>query len=129
MLNHALQDAGHHRVLFEFHKELIRLRKTIPALAYLSKETMDVVSIDSDNVLVVRRWRGNSESLTILNFKQQRVQVDNFHQGSWTKVLDSEDERWMGRGTVAPMTLSRASSESVRMEGRSVLLFTREMET
>src|SRR5262249_35167190 len=66
-LNHELKRERRHRTLLEYHKELIRLRKSLPALRSLSKDKMDVVSLEKDHVLQVRRWNGNDEVLTLFN--------------------------------------------------------------
>src|SRR5215471_4197447 len=67
-LNHGLKQETRHRALLEYHTELIRLRKSLPALRTLSKEKMDVVSFEEECVLIVRRWSGNNEVLAIFNF-------------------------------------------------------------
>src|SRR5436189_103739 len=66
-LNHSLKNEEPHRALLAYHKELLRLRKSLPALRCLSKDKMDVVSFGEDRVLSVRRWNGNNEVLAILN--------------------------------------------------------------
>src|SRR5262249_10101622 len=45
-LNHSLKKGGRHQALLSFHKELIRLRNSLPALRGLSKEKMDVASVE-----------------------------------------------------------------------------------
>ena len=51
-LNHRLRSEGHHRALFEFYQELIRLRKELPALAQLSKEHMHVMGFEREKILL-----------------------------------------------------------------------------
>ena len=102
-LNHALHAEGHHRVLLEFHRELLRLRREFPALAQLSKETLEVTTDEPENILVVRRWSRESEALTVFNFagapaaKRLRLSA-----GRWVKLLDSAEEKWRGGGSLIP---------------------------
>ena len=45
--------------LLEFYRELIGLRKKLPALERLAKESMEVVGCENEKVLVVHRWHGD----------------------------------------------------------------------
>ena len=59
-LDHSLKQTEPHRTLWEFYQELIKLRKTLPALRRLSKEHMEVRVFEkekasSDSPLVRRR--------------------------------------------------------------------------
>ncbi len=42
--------------LFAFYRELIRLRKALPALRMLSKEHMETTAFEEERVLCLRRW-------------------------------------------------------------------------
>jgi maltooligosyltrehalose trehalohydrolase len=128
-LNHSLKTDGKHRVLQEFHKELMRLRQTIPALYCLSKDKMDVVSRGEDRVLEVRRWNGNSEVLTIFNFNDHETRLfRNVPQGVWHKRLDSSDSRWLGNGATVPDLVDGTQIRSIALQPHTVLLFETELE-
>ena len=79
--------------LYAFYKELIRLRKTHPVLAHLSKRDMEV-TLEGD-VLVVRRWNGDREVLILFNFGAAEPPAP----AGWEKLLDSTEERWGGQGS------------------------------
>ncbi len=107
-LNTALASEGKHRALYEFNRELIRLRKTVPALATLEKDNMDVIALETEQTLVVRRWDEGNEVASIFNFNRSPVRIpDRIFPEGWVKLLDSDDERWMGRGSNVPETFSR----------------------
>jgi maltooligosyltrehalose trehalohydrolase len=102
-LNTALHREGRHQVLFEFNRELIRLRKTVPALALLSKEKMDVVALEDSQTLVVRRWDDGNEVSSIFNFQRESIMLPpRVLPNHYVKLLDSDDMRWMGRGPNVP---------------------------
>src|SRR5262245_51588210 len=67
-LNHALKTHPLHQTLLQFHKEVIALRRCVPALSYLSRDKMDVLGIAEERILAVRRWHGRSEILAVFNF-------------------------------------------------------------
>jgi len=127
-LNHALKKEPCHRALLEYHKELIRLRSTLPALRSLSKEKMDVVTFEDDRILAVRRWNGNNEVLAIFNFNDTEVQlVHPMPHGVWRKRLDSDDPRWKGRGARVPDIMEFVPSSTLELQSHAVLLFEKEI--
>jgi maltooligosyltrehalose trehalohydrolase len=102
-LNQDLRHQGHHQVLLEFYRELIRLREGLPALAHLSKEDMDVTSYERERVLVIRRWSAADEAVIIFHFDGSPVNIGiSLPEGRWTKQLDSADKRWQGPGSQVP---------------------------
>ena len=52
-INHNLRHEGQHHVLLKFYKELIRLRKEIPALANLVKDTLEIKGNEKNNQLYI----------------------------------------------------------------------------
>src|SRR5262249_12853447 len=128
-LNHCLKKEGRHQALLEYHKELISLRKSLPALRYLSKEKMDVTSFDEDRVFAVRRWNANDEVLAIFNFNDREVHgFRNIPAGHWRKRMDSSDVRWLGTGTVAPDAIDGAPKGGLRLQPESVLVYEKDIE-
>jgi maltooligosyltrehalose trehalohydrolase len=126
-LNHNLRCDRQHSVLLEFYKELIRLRKETPALAYLSKENMDVRTIKEHKLLFLRRWNGDSEVIMASNFSDGETPVAlPFPAGRWQKWLDSAEEMWHGRGSVVPQRLSSKSEVTVTLGPWAFVLFSKE---
>ncbi len=128
-LNRALKDHPRHRALLEYNKELIRLRKTLPALRCLSKEKMDVVSFEDECVLAARRWNGSNEILSIFNFKDREVRlIQSIPYGVWRKRLDSHDQRWMGNGSRVPEIMQSVSHGSLTLPPHGVVVFEKEVQ-
>ena len=65
-LNWNLRDEGQHRALRDFYRELLRLRREVPALAQLDMETLDVEAMPG--TLFLRRWNGSSLIFAIFHF-------------------------------------------------------------
>jgi maltooligosyltrehalose trehalohydrolase len=53
------QDGSTHAVLREFYRELLRLRRELPALAALDLETLDVAADETTKTLTLHRWHGD----------------------------------------------------------------------
>jgi maltooligosyltrehalose trehalohydrolase len=127
-LNHSLKKTQPHQTLLAFHKELIRLRKSLPALCNLSKDKMDVVSFEKDRVLAVRRWHATNEVLVIFSFNDCSIgPFQNIPYGVWHKRFDSADPRWSGSGATAPDVINPPHSD-VTLQPHGVLLYEKEIE-
>ena len=125
-LNHRLKQEGLHRVLVGFYREVIRLRRSHPALAYLSKETMEVIGYEQDQVLLVRRWTESQEVLVVFHFGQKEALVSlPIPGGHWQKLLDSADERWRGGGSSIPTGLASQGKTRLRLSATAFALFAR----
>jgi maltooligosyltrehalose trehalohydrolase len=86
----AQHKAGRHNVLFRFYKELIRLRKEVPALSHLSKDNMEVMGFEKERALLVRRWFGGDKVFMLCNLSSGPVSVEiEIPEGVWEKLLDS----------------------------------------
>jgi maltooligosyltrehalose trehalohydrolase len=128
-LDHSLKDRPLHRTLLQFHKELMALRKTVPALYSLSKDKMDVISLQEERVLAVRRWSGHSETLTVFNFNDQEPgPLQNIPYGVWRKRLDSSDPRWAGSGTTVLDVVDATRIRSIMVQPHGVVVFEKEIQ-
>jgi maltooligosyltrehalose trehalohydrolase len=125
-LNHRRRDTGPHRLLWQFYRELIELRRTLPALAHLSKEAMEVHSAEADQLLCVRRWCAEQEALLILHFGRAAAAVRvPAPVGRWRKRLDSAEEQWGGPGSPAPADLEADGEMALTLPPEACLLFVR----
>ena len=92
--NLSLRGEGDHAVLFDWYRELIRLRREIPALRQLNKKQMEIVPLEHHEVVVMRRWSvpplPASEVAAVFNLSAKERTVE-FHvaAGRWRKILDS----------------------------------------
>jgi maltooligosyltrehalose trehalohydrolase len=129
-LNHELYNKGQHRVLYDFYRELIRLRKENAVLACLSKDNMEVMGDESNKSLYVRRWQGDSEVVIIYNFSDNAVKKHQFVSvGEWHRVLDSADERWLGGGDTIPGKIDSKGEIDLTLEPKSFVLLEKGEET
>ncbi len=88
---------GEHGVLRDFYGELIRLRRTHPALSLLSKDNLDAVGFEKQRVLFLSRWNGPSRAWLAFHFGGAETAVPlPVRNGSWTKLIHSGDPRWRG---------------------------------
>ncbi len=108
-LDHNSRKQGAHRMLWEFYRELIRLRKNEPALRSFDKSRFEVHSSERVGSLYMRRMYGDTEIFMILNFGDHAADFGPaVPMGDWEKQLDSAEARWMGPGSDIPQAFSAA---------------------
>jgi maltooligosyltrehalose trehalohydrolase len=124
ILNWKLRTKGHHRLLWNFYQELLRLRRDLPALAQLDKEALDAVAFADSNTIVVRRWSGLSHILALFHFDPRPTQLAlQFPVGRWQKKLDSAEPRWSGGGSQASDILASHGEAKVALSPWGVVLY------
>ncbi len=123
-LRHELANTGEHKVLLDFYRELIRLRKTTPALAELTKQNMDVTAVEETKLLLVQRRSGDDRALMIANLDLAAASVElSVPAGRWLKIIDSAEPEWRGAGSVLPDEIKGGASQRFTLPARSLALF------
>jgi maltooligosyltrehalose trehalohydrolase len=123
-LHHNARESDRHRVLCDFYRELFRLRKSIPALVDLNKETMNVIGYDNERVLFVHRWSGIAQAIVVTNLGRAEASIAlSIPAGHWYKALDSTDEKWAGNGSSVPQELHCAAAINLSLTPRSAVVF------
>ena len=124
ILNWHLQAEGHHRLLWNFHQELLRLRRDLPALARLDKDALEVVEFEDARVIFVRRWNASSHILAVLQFDDEPSQLGlPVPAGCWKRQLDSAEPRWGGGGSQAPDVLMSRGKVQMSLSPWAVVLY------
>jgi maltooligosyltrehalose trehalohydrolase len=98
---------GKNKALLELHQHLIQLRRTIPALKNLDKQNLEVSCSEADKLIQMRRSNQESEIFCVMNFNKQDVTFKpDVADSSWSKTLDSAEEKWFGSGAKLPEKLT-----------------------
>lgn len=126
-LKQDLRNEGHHRVLNDFYRELIKVRKENPALANLSKDTQEVVGYEETRLLFIHRWYGEKEVIIIFNFNNNQISTTiPVPGGHWQKQLDSSDIQWLGKGSKLPDKFNSKDEITMTINPKSFALYTKE---
>jgi maltooligosyltrehalose trehalohydrolase len=123
-LNWELRREGRHGVLWEFYRELLRLRRETPALALLDKRSTIVATLQHEKTLLVVRRSGASEILAVFNFDARPVQLLlPLLAGQWQKQLDSAEQRWEGQGSEVPDSIDPSGGVKFSVSASAFCLF------
>lgn len=94
---------GEHKVLFEFYRQLIQLRREIPALANLDKNSLEVSGMEEERLIFLRRWHNESQAFCVMNFNKKDMAFRiSLPKGRWKKIIDSSQKTWRGPGSLMP---------------------------
>ena len=110
-----LYEHGKHKILFELHKTLLKLRKEISSLSHLSKTGTEVKAFEEIPALMIRRRYEKDQVCGLFNFSERPGAVEILiEKGVWQKVFDSSSNEWEGPGSSLP--------ESIQSNGSKVYL-------
>ncbi|MDP2046793.1 MAG: malto-oligosyltrehalose trehalohydrolase, partial [Deltaproteobacteria bacterium] len=122
-LDHSLRHQGQHRILYELYQELIKLRNETRAWAGLSKDRLEVVCLERESTLVVRRWGREEQVAAIFHFGDAAGSVNvPLPSGRWLKRLASGEERWNGPGPDLPTVLHSDGNVPVTLTKHAFLI-------
>jgi len=120
-LNWDKRQDDKHKVLLDLYQHLIHLRRTIPALKTLDKQNLEASVIEEDKLMFLQRWSQNSKIFCIMNFSEKDVSFNATPpSGSWQKILDSSEPKWMGLGSTLPDKLMQ---QDVAIRAHSFVLY------
>lgn len=120
-LNWEELDDSKHKVMFEFYKALIRLRKYNPVLKNLERKQLDVTFDESSQTLTLHRWHDKHQLFCFMNFSQERQPIlFPVSETSLRKEFDSADSQWNGPGC-SPKDLS--SDSELQLYPESFLIY------
>ena len=114
-INWEKRKEGEHKVLLDFYKSLIKLRRDIPALSYLDKECIEVFELENKKTFSIQRWKDGSEVYLLFNFDNNNIKfTPSLTKGSWEKIFDSSEKIWNGPGTFLQKKISQGDELTVR---------------
>jgi len=103
-----------HKILFEFYKTLIRLRKEIPSLSVYDKKEIEIKAFEKEKVILIKRKCEEDRTVCLFNFNDKPIKVETvIEKGSWEKVFASASEEWGGMGALVPESILSSGSEVI----------------
>jgi maltooligosyltrehalose trehalohydrolase len=130
-LQWELRDRGEHATLLDFHRRLLELRRSSPALRRPDKEQQEVSFSENERTLTLLRptrpGEQEEELLVMLHLSERPTGHGLLlPPGRWSKELDSAEERWLGPGSPAPGHIPADGSRRLSLSPYSAVVFRRE---
>ncbi len=109
-----------HRLMLDFYRQLLSLRRGIPRL--VSRKGLTVDCLAEQNVLIWHRKHPWGQVHGLMNFSPETQQVRApVQRTTWVKVLDSAGAEWGGPGATLPDSLR--NRQEVTLPARSFAVF------
>ena len=109
MLQWNLTDTEPHRTMLRYYKNLISLKKTLPAFGNTNRAAIDANANEEKKMVFVERWSDNQDLYCILNFSDQAQDIPTDESKTYTKVFASSDAEWGGK----PVSHGKINPESI----------------
>jgi len=117
-LQHSLREQSSHRALLRFYRDVLALRKHVPALRAGGKESMKVQAWADSRILLIHRTHPLGEAVVVLGSIDATplVATVTFPAGRWQKVMDADEARYGGTGGGSlPAVLEATSSQRLSL--------------
>jgi maltooligosyltrehalose trehalohydrolase len=115
---------GPGRVLHDFYRELIYLRRTISALVRSGNEHMEVRAFENHGSLFVHRWADGDAVVVLYQIGPPMGRTPwPIPTGTWRKLLDSSAPSWQGPGNELPVSLTSGGEVELELGARSFVLY------
>ena len=124
--DHRLRNGGSHLVLWNFYQELLRLRKSMPAVNELDEATREVTANETNGCLRMLRSYAQNEIMVIFNFSDNCIDCSSdIPRGAWQKHLNSADVEWNGPGSAVPEIFPTDGNSHLIIAPKSLCVFER----
>jgi maltooligosyltrehalose trehalohydrolase len=126
-LDHTLRSRDPHRTLRAFTRELLRLRREVPALSRLTREGLEARGLEEDGVLVLRRGSAGEAAVAVFHFGDAPATISlPLPAGRWVKRLDSAEFPWGGPGSALPGRLPGGGPVRLPVSPKAAVLYVQE---
>ena len=113
---------GKHQVIWNFYKTLIQIRQELPTIndevsassinqVHPARKQIQAYSDESKKLVWWLRWDDAQKVICLMNFSEEKNTVDPniLTSGTWRKVINSADEKWLGQNSLIPEILTTES--------------------
>jgi len=124
VLNRSLGHEDPHRALYAFYRELLRLRKTLPAIFEAEKDTLSVATSEERQTVQLLYRHATGDVSVWLCFAEEAMNAKfELPAGAWRLLLDSAAPCWGGNAGYSPETMSSPGTINLNLAPKSVLVY------
>jgi maltooligosyltrehalose trehalohydrolase len=91
------REISYYKVILEWHKILIHLRKTVFALQNMNKNYIHIYPTNQKGFMMQRRSEDEKlHFIALFNFSEEKLQFTlPGYSSEWSKIIDSKEDKWM----------------------------------
>jgi maltooligosyltrehalose trehalohydrolase len=114
-----LPEQGKHQLMLDFYKELIALRKKLPALQQLNRKLTQAQYNEAQQTLTLQRGHENEPVTVLMNFSKQAQAIIFPQSNQLKKQFDSAESRWGG-----PLSADASITLPSEIQPESFIIYT-----
>lgn len=116
-----LIERGHHKVMLDYYKKLISIRKQESVLKHLHRNQLHVEESLDKQTLILHRWHAEEQLFCYMNFSKlpQDIKLTN-DKYQWLILFDSASPEWNGTVAAPPII---ANGSTVIIQPESILIY------
>ncbi|MFW5831771.1 MAG: malto-oligosyltrehalose trehalohydrolase [Prolixibacteraceae bacterium] len=118
-LSWNIENDAEKKAMHAFYRKLIRLRTTHPVLKITDKKNLDIM--ENGKLFVMERRQDEHRVIVIMNFDEQQHPVTLNLKNTFSKILDSAEEKWNGPGSSTPEAINE--NDKFQIQKKSVLIY------
>ena len=124
-LDWATRQGGRGRRILDYYTELMALRRNLPVLKHGATQVEGPDATGS--VLLLHRTHEGSDAILALNLGGEDHDIPaRLGAGTWSRRLDSADERWGGQGSTVPEQVNSDGTTTIHLRSLSAILLSKE---
>lgn len=107
--------------MFEYYRELIRLRKHHEVLKETDREKMEI--FQEHKFFTLKRWNNGKRVLVFINFNDRQVNqlIPSDLKTKMNRILDSSDKKWRGPGILSPASIN--PGEEITIAKKTIVIY------
>ena len=116
---------GRYKVMLEWVKRLIQLRRTNNILQNFDKNNIQAYNINQDGLIVTRQDDGGRDFL-VCGFNFSDKSLPNAlppYKDNWYKIIDSKEAEWMVDEKAAPSPVAVSGGKTIILQPYSVVVY------
>jgi maltooligosyltrehalose trehalohydrolase len=113
-----LVEKDEHKIMLDYYKELIHLRKTNPVLKELNRKNLEVYHNSDQNILLIKRWNEQKQIICFMNFSKEKQTI----QSTWhlhKKIFDSAYRKWDG----SESSHNQLKEKTITLQPESIVIY------
>ena len=121
MLSWNIDQNPEKRQMFAYYKDLINLRKNLPALQLPDKKNLRISH--QDKLIIMERWQDQDIVLAVMNYdhRDRHTVIPKESPSDMVKLIDSADYRTEGRESRSPDKIS--GNEPITVREKSIVIY------
>lgn len=96
--------------MYRFYKELIRVRKSYPAISPSARARLEIVRDGEKSVVSIRYRHDTQAAVCQFNFGEEEADFEWNLNGRWEKIFDSRTAEWTGKAAPLPEEIDNSTS-------------------